>query len=208
MKLKSYLRNNKDYPPYSENPFITEILKQRRIKVTRRLNKSFIKDDRSFCKMYQLGLIKLLELSSFELKVYLYLMSKITYGSDYVYFYREECNKVCQFKTPSVIDTAIAGLMDKRFICKSEHKHKFWINPDIMMKGPIAYPIITHIRGYSNTLSKKLEVDTEKDEEIINLGKEEIIVEPESSQSSEISDNTQDYESSQEISPDDHLWLF
>lgn len=92
-------------------------------------------DSQQYNKIYVSGITALFDLNKSEQKVLKYLYSKIEKNKDYIIFNVRECKEFCDYSSNQIVYTAIAGLINKKIVARSEDSYKLWINPTIMFNG-------------------------------------------------------------------------
>jgi len=92
-------------------------------------------DKETFVKVYTEGLKAMFDLSKSEQRVLLYTMSEARPNCDWIYFDTDDCIEFTGYSTKVPILSALAKLVEKKIVARSDKKHKIYINPTIFFNG-------------------------------------------------------------------------
>ena len=92
-------------------------------------------DKERFTKIYEGGMRQLYKLSKSGLKVLDYFTTITKPNKGEVIFEMDACKEYCNYKTDKPILKGIAELIEQRFIARSKHYYKYYINPKKFFNG-------------------------------------------------------------------------
>ena len=92
-------------------------------------------DKALFVKLFTSQMQEMFKLEDRELKVYMWIMTKVKYNTDYFYMDKESCMKELGYTSDNTLRYAIIGLIDKKFIARSSLQHIYFINPAVAFNG-------------------------------------------------------------------------
>jgi len=144
------------FPKNLENPFIEDIMeinisKRRKIIAGRKPNLVVDRegevvgeqvfailekvDKTSFTKVFKKGWLGLFDLSKAAIKVFSYITIASKPNKDRVFFDMKECKEHTNYKTHQPINTALAELIEKGFIARTDKSYLYYINPTMFFNG-------------------------------------------------------------------------
>ena len=91
-------------------------------------------DGEDFVKIFVKEMQAIFDLNKNSQKVFTYMLSKIQYD-DRLIFNIEECLEKTDYKSKGPIFKALAELLQKEFIAKTQNQFVYWINPKLFYKG-------------------------------------------------------------------------
>jgi hypothetical protein len=115
-------------------------------------------DKAKFMKVFMSGLSNWFDLSKAGIKMFAYVANQVTPNKDTFDVDFDECKAFTGYKGTSTILSALAELMENKFIARGPNPYKYYINPTIFFNGDR----LTFIEQY--------EVES-KEENLVEIGK-------------------------------------
>ncbi len=92
-------------------------------------------DKAKFMKVFMTGLSNWFDLSKAGIKVFAYVANQVSPNRDTFDVDFDECKAFTGYKGTSTILSALAELMDNKFIARGPNPYKYYINPTIFFNG-------------------------------------------------------------------------
>lgn len=172
--IKTEIANTKGIakaPVYKENPFITAMIGEVKIKhktqTLRASNKdteimlvnqdsevmghsAFMRrievDEDKFAKVYISQLAALWDLRKADIKVLSYILTVIKPNEDKVFFDLSDCMKYCGWTEEKSVYRGLIGLVNASIIARTEKNYFYYINPSIVFNGSRVTFITTYTK--------------------------------------------------------------
>jgi hypothetical protein len=92
-------------------------------------------DKAKFMKVFMSGLSNWFDLSKSGIKMFAYVANQVTPNRDTFDIDIDDCKAFTGYKGTSTILSALAELMDNKFIARGPNPYKYYINPTIFFNG-------------------------------------------------------------------------
>ena len=146
-----------DHPTYKKNPYINSLVipsRNKTIAISNRQMSLFDNrtgevqkegigfmglrkrvDTEEFVKIFKGQIQAMFDLSSRALKVFGYFMEGTRISSDLVIFEFRECMEYTGYSSKNTITMALAELLEKEFIARTDTHYKYYVNPAKFFNG-------------------------------------------------------------------------
>lgn len=119
------------------------------------MGKRKVVDEDEFVKVYMNELRKYLDASKGDMELFFYLVSKLEFNQNYVWFDIDDCLKSTNLSSGTIY-RSLANLCNAGIIARSDKYYKYFINPIVMFKGDRVVIVEEYVRRDRSGGKKKL----------------------------------------------------